>query len=131
MRDFRLKLLEQGDLARGHVGFDLVGDVLADAGDRGQLAIGVADDGGRRLREVVDRSGGVAIRSHAEDVRALKLQQIRKLVQRGGDLDIRHEVEKLRPSALTRRASEGVAEWMIHRYTPSLARRVRADAVKH
>ena len=57
-------------------GGDLLGQVLADALDVGQLAAGIGDDFGHRLGQVADRAGRVAIGADAERIRPLEFQDV-------------------------------------------------------
>ena len=51
---------------------------------------GIGHDVGRRLGQVVDRPGGVAIGPDAERVGPLELQQVGDLLENGGDFVVGH-----------------------------------------
>ncbi len=84
------ELFEHGELARLHQLGDLLGQVLANAFDVGDIAFGIGDDPLERLGIVAHLAGRVAIRPHAKRVGALEFQQVGHFVKRGGDIAVVH-----------------------------------------
>ncbi len=85
LRDFAVQIFEHWQRAGLHEHGCLFGQVLADALDVHQRAVGIGHDVGHRFRQFRDCSGGVAIRAHAKGVRPLKLQEVGDLLESGGN----------------------------------------------
>ena len=69
---------------------DLLGQVLPDPGDLGQVFRARPDQVGEGLGEVPNRAGGVAVGAHPERVGVLDLEEVGDLVEQPGDVGILH-----------------------------------------
>ena len=86
-----LEFLQHLQLAGRHQGRDLLGQVLADALEVGQLAAGICDDFRRRLGQVADRAGRVAIGADAERIRPLEFEDVGDGIEGVGNFGISHD----------------------------------------
>src|SRR4029077_16219443 len=84
------ELLLERQLTGGDDGRDLLGQVVADAGDVGQVFGPGAHQIGERLGEIPNGARGVAVRAHSERIRVLDLEEICHLVEQPGDVGILH-----------------------------------------
>ena len=84
------ELFAERQLPRGDDVRDLLGQVLADAGDVGQVLGPRLHQIGDRLGEIPNRTGRVAVRPHPERIRVLDLEEVRDLVEQAGDVGVLH-----------------------------------------
>ena len=88
--NLRPQLLEHRDRAGVEQLADLLGQVLADAFDVGQVAVRIGRDVGERLGQVADPPRRVAIGPHAKRIGVLELEQVGDFVEGGGDVAVVH-----------------------------------------
>lgn len=89
-RHLSSELLVQRQRPRRDDGADLPGEVLADAGELGEVARPHTDRVGERLGEVPDRARGGAIGPHAKRVGVLNLEEVRDFVEQPRNVRILH-----------------------------------------
>ena len=66
---------------------DLAGEVVADAGQPGQV-LAFFQQQARFLRQFAQRARGIAVGADAERIRALDFQQVGDLLEDGGDVGV-------------------------------------------
>ncbi len=84
------ELIEHRQRAGIDQGGHFLGQVLADALDFGQRALGIGHDVGGRFGQIMDGPGRVAIGADPKRVGALELQKVGDVFEDGGDFVVGH-----------------------------------------
>ncbi len=90
LRHLGLQFLEHRQLASGAERGNLVGQVLAQPRDLGQLSLGGVEDVLHLFRIVAHGARTIAIGSHAKGIGVLKLEQVGDEIENFGNADVVH-----------------------------------------